>query len=507
MIDSSFANAVKGASVYQVAIKTPLLPATAVSEQLGRQVLVKREDLQPVRSFKCRGSCNRIAALVREGKVAGVAAASAGNHAQGVAISARHFDLPAVIAMPSTTPDVKIEAVRRLGAETLILGDSYDETATALAEVAAKRGLENIPPFDNRDVICGQGTVAVEILQQHPQQLDAVFVPVGGGGLLAGMAAYIKAVRPEVRVIGVEPEDSACGKAALDAGKRVTLDAVGLFTDGVAVRTIGEQTFPLIEKYCDEIITVSIDQICVAIRDLFEEYRAIAEPAGALALAGIRQWVAADRPGQVLAAVFSGGNTNFERLGHIVERAVMASGLETLLQVRIPEQPGSFLKLCDDLGDREISEFNYRYHEASSARVFIGLKRRGELSGGADPDPVLEQLRGKGYECTDLSGNEMARTHLRYMIGGHSRHIANEAVYSFVFAERPAALKEFLHALGGRWNISLFHYRNHASAYGRVLAGFELGDKSPADLEKDLARMDCTFQAESANPAYLHFLN
>lgn len=490
--------AAESGRVYSVAVKTPLQPMPSLSEELDCNILMKREDMQPVFSFKNRGAANRIALLAEAGSNTGVAAASAGNHAQGVAISARHHGIPALIVMPRTTPNVKVRAVQRLGAEVVLHGDTYEAASEALQQMSQQQGYTSVHPFDDDDVICGQGTVALEMLQQHPGPLDAVFVPVGGGGLLAGMATHIKAVRPEVKVIGVEPEDSACAQAALRAGKRVTLTEVGLFTDGVAVRQVGERTFPLIQRYCDDIITVSIDEICAAARDLFEEFRMLAEPSGALAMAGIRKWCEAGHKGETLAGVLSGANTNFERIGHIVERSAHRAQNELLLSVRIPEQPGSFLRLCHSLDDADVSEFNYRHADDEVAQVFIGLRGR---------KPVDEQLRQQGYELLNLSDNDLARTHLRYMIGGRSDSQA-EQVYSVIFPERPGALLRFLEALGERWNITLFHYRNHGAAYGRVLIGFGLATNSQtADLEADLERIGYRFRNETDNPAYKIFLS
>lgn len=502
-IRDGIVSAAESDRVYSVAVKTPLQPMPFISEQLGCRVLMKREDMQPVFSFKNRGAANRVGLLAEQGSNSGVAAASAGNHAQGVAISARRLGIPALIVMPRTTPDVKVRAVRQLGAEVALVGDTYEQASQAMYEMAQQRGYTTVHPFDEDDVICGQGTVAYEMLQQHPDPLDAVFIPVGGGGLIAGMAAHIKAVRPEIEVIGVEPEDSACAQAALRAGERVVLREVGLFTDGVAVRQVGERTFPLIQQHCDDIITVSIDELCAAVRDLYEEFRVLAEPAGALALAGIRKWCEGGQSNQVLAnqvlaGVLSGANTNFERIGHIVERAGYSAHRELLLGVRIPEKPGSFLQLCRDLGDVDISEFNYRYADDEQAQVFIGVR------GGEGVDEKLEQ---KQYEYANLSDNEVAKTHLRYMIGGRGQPQSDELVYSVMFPERPGALLRFLEILGSRWNITLFHYRNHGSAYGRVLIGFNLGKSDASQLEAKLKDIGYRFQNESDNAAYRAFLS
>ena len=500
----SFAASVRAADVYPVVNRTPLQHAANVSEELERDIFIKREDMQPVFSFKCRGAFHRVSELVRQGVNGGVAAASAGNHGQGVAISARHHGLRAVIVMPRTAPDVKVAAVRRLGAEVVLHGDSYEEAAAHLGNVVRDEGLVAIHPFDEMDVIVGQATVARELLEQMSDQIpDVVFIPCGGGGLLSGCAAYIKAVAPSVQIIGVEPEDSACAKAALEAGERVTLTEVGLFADGVAVKTVGEYAFPLIQRYCDEIITVSVDEICGGVRDLFEDFRVLAEPAGALAMAGIRRWCDEDRPGQVLAGILSGANTNFERVGHIVERASVATSREALLCVQIPEQPGSFLNLCEDMGHCKITEFNYRYSNETRAEIFIGIGQPTSYDGRRSPG---QRLRDKGYELWDLTENELAKGHLRYMVGGHNPRPGNERVYSFIFPERPGSLLEFLRALGSRWNITLFHYRNHGSAYGRIFAGFDLGSKSGEELEADLKRINYRFRAETENRAYRLFL-
>ncbi|MGI9345240.1 MAG: threonine ammonia-lyase, biosynthetic [Gammaproteobacteria bacterium] len=496
-------------AVYAVARQTPLERAYNLSTRLGRPAWIKREDLQSIFSFKIRGAAHRIAQLVASrsrasgsNSMQGVVAASAGNHAQGVASAAAYHGLSALIVMPRTTPDVKIQAVQKLGATVELVGDSYDQASVAAHQLAKQEHLELVHPFDDTDVIYGQGTVALEILNQHPEPIDAIFIPVGGGGLLAGMVAYIKATRPEIKVIGVEPDDSDCGRRAYQAGHPVDLDEVGLFTDGVAVRRIGSQTFPWILNYCDDMITVSIDQICNSVRDLFEDLRIVAEPAGALATAGMAQWCAQhpDSDGAVVA-VCSGANTNFERLGHIVERSSLSPERETLLCIQIPEKSGSFLKLCRDLGDCDVSEFNYRFSHADQAHIFIGVRHLGQSA-----KSLQKHMEALGYRCSDLSHNELAKGHLRFMVGGRARSVGREMVYRFVFPERPGALLKFLDGLGGRWNITLFHYRNHGAAYARVFVGFDLGASPLSELEKDLARTGYRFHAESANPAYLDFL-
>jgi threonine dehydratase len=493
------------ASVYDVAAVSPLEAAPKLSARLGQRVWLKREDLQPVHSFKLRGAYNRIARLTPAERAAGVIAASAGNHAQGVALAARKLGLTAVIVMPGTTPSIKVDAVRALGARVVLDGDTYDESAAHARHLAASRGMTLVHPYDDPDVIAGQGTVGREILEQAHDGLDAVFVPVGGGGLLAGVAAYIKAVRPSVRIVGVEPEDAACMTAALAAGRRVTLPQVGLFADGVAVKRAGAEPFRLARHLVDEMVTVSVDEICAAIRDLFNENRSLPEPAGALALAGLKRWLHAPRAArQSLVAIVSGANVNFDRLRHIAERAELGDAHETLLAVTIPEKPGSFKRFLGSLGKRVVTEFNYRYSSASEAHLFVGLKL-GE-HGERERPAIIRSLRRLGYPVTDMTGNEMAKLHVRYMVGGRVPGLPDEVLYRFEFPERPGAALDFLNALHGRWNISLFHYRNHGAAYGRVLCGLQVPRRERAECRRTLDRLGYQYADETANPAYALFL-
>ena len=449
------------ARVYDVAIESPLDEARLISRRLKNRVLLKREDLQPVFSFKLRGAYNKIAQLSEAERGKGVICASAGNHAQGVALAARELGIKGVIVMPQTTPDIKVNSVRALGGQVVLAGDSYDDAYAHAQLLMTEKGYTFIHPFDDPDVIAGQGTIAQEILRQHRGDIDAVFVPVGGGGLMAGVAAYLKHVRPSIRVVAVEADDSACLAAAMKAGRRVTLDQVGLFADGVAVRQIGKHTFDIAKVAVDEVITCSTDEICAAIKDIFDECRCISEPAGALALAGLKKYVQRDGvQGQTLVAINSGANMNFDRLRHIAERTEIGEGREAVLAVTIPEQPGAFKAFCQAIGKRNVTEFNYRYSDRSAAHVFVGVtlrngaEERGELVGG---------LQRKGYAVLDLSDDEMAKLHTRHLVGGHAG-LDDERLFRFEFPERPGALMAFLTQLGTQWNISLFHYRNHGAA-------------------------------------------
>jgi threonine dehydratase len=487
------------ARVYDLAQETPLTRAEGLSRRLGNQVLLKREDLQPVFSFKLRGAYNKLVNLGKEALERGVIAASAGNHAQGVAMGAARLGIQATILMPRTTPPIKVQAVRGFGAKAVLHGDSYDEAYAQAMAWVAERGLTFIHPFDDPDVIAGQGTIAMEILRQHPQPLHAVYVPVGGGGLIAGIAAYIKYVRPEVKVIGVEPEDAPTLYSAMAAGRRVELEQVGLFADGVAVRLVGEETFRVARDRVDEVILVSTDEICAAIKDIFDDTRGIAEPAGALALAGLKRHVqATGMQGQNLVAIESGANINFDRLRHVAERAELGERREALLAVEIPERPGSFLEFCRALGKRQITEFNYRYADERRAQVFVGV----ELGrGDEERRELIDRLGAKGFGVLDMSENETAKLHIRYMVGGHARGISDEMLVRFEFPERPGALLNFLTALGRRWNISLFHYRNHGAAYGRVLMGLQVPAGERGDLNRRLQALGYRYWDETTNPA------
>jgi len=487
------------ARVYDLALETPLTRATGLSRKLGNQILLKREDLQPIFSFKLRGAYNKLVNLDRAVLDRGVIAASAGNHAQGVAMGAARLGVQATILMPRTTPAIKVQAVRGLGARIHLHGDSYDEAYAQAQILAAERGLTFIHPFDDPDVIAGQGTIAMEILRQHPQPLHAIYVPVGGGGLIAGIAAYVKFVRPEIRVIGVEPDDAPTLHSALAAGQPVELPQVGLFADGVAVRRIGEETFRVARNRVDEVILVSTDEICAAIKDIFDDTRGIAEPAGALALAGLKRHVQArGLRGQNLVAIESGANINFDRLRHVAERAELGERREALFAVEIPERPGSFLEFCRALGRRQITEFNYRYADPRRAQVFAGV----ELGrGDEERRELIKRLEGRGFAVVDMSDNETAKLHIRYMVGGHAQGLRDERLVRFEFPERPGALLNFLSGLGRSWNISLFHYRNHGAAYGRVLMGLQVPEGDWAEFCRRLDGLGYHYWDETDNPA------
>ncbi|MDO6514885.1 threonine ammonia-lyase, biosynthetic [Neptuniibacter sp. 2_MG-2023] len=493
------------ARVYDVAIETPLDEAKGLSERLENRILLKREDKQPVFSFKIRGAYNKMAQLSEKQKACGVVAASAGNHAQGLAMSAKYLGVKATIVMPKTTPDVKVNNVRRLGGKVVLHGDAYDDAASYAQKLVKEKGMTYVHPFDDPDVIAGQGTVAMEILRQESGPIDAIFVPVGGGGLIAGIAAYVKYLRPETKIIGVESEDSACLKAALDAGKRVTLDQVGIFADGVAVAIIGENTFEVAKKYVDEVITVSTDEICAAIKDIYDDTRSICEPAGALGVAGMKKYVNREKcSDKTLIAIDSGANVNFDRLRHIAERSELGEKREAIIAARIPEQAGSFKKFCSALGKRNITEFNYRYSDDSNAIVFAGVQLTPNSN---DRTELLTELREQAYEVEDLTDNEIAKLHVRYMVGGHSPDSLNdEVIYRFEFPERPGALMNFLSKLGGKWNISMFHYRNHGAAYGRVLVGMQVPNAERDQVGKFLSKIGYNYWEETDNTAYKLFL-
>jgi threonine dehydratase len=491
------------APVYDVAIETPLDPAPLLSERLGHRVSLKREDLQPVFSFKLRGAYNRLSALSAIERKAGVVAASAGNHAQGVALAASRLGIDAKIVMPRTTPAIKVEAVRRLGGEAILSGDAYDDAAAVARRIVEEEGRIFVHPYDDLDVIAGQGTIGLEILRQHRGTPDAIFVPVGGGGLIAGVLAYVKRISPDTRVIGVEPDDAASLAAALAAGEPVDIGSVGLFADGVAVRRVGELPFSIVRDAIDEVVTVDVDEICAAIRDVFEDTRSIAEPAGALSVAGLKRWAAREGgAGASLIAIDSGANMNFDRLRYVAERAEIGEQREALFAVTIPERPGAFNVLCSVLGSDPVTEFNYRYGSAEAAHVFVGVG----LSGAArQRERVAETLRRAGFEVFDMTGNELAKLHVRFMVGGRADR-PNERLFRFEFPERPGALARFLDAIGGRWNISLFHYRNHGAAFGRVLVGLEVPAVDAAALDERLEALGYAWVEETGNPAAALFL-
>jgi threonine dehydratase len=490
--------------VYDVAVETPIHAAPFLSGRLGNTVLLKREDLQPVFSFKIRGAYNKLALLSDEQRACGVVTASAGNHAQGLAYAARHLGVKATIVMPCTTPEIKVRAVRAWGAKVVLHGDAFDEALAFSQKLIKEQGLVYIHPFDDPDTIAGQGTIAMEILRQHQGQLDAIFVPVGGGGLIAGIAAYVKYLRPDIRVIGVEPEDAACLKAAMAADERVVLSQVGLFADGVAVAQIGQHTFEVCRHYVDEVITVTTDEMCAAIKDIYDDTRSICEPAGCLGVAGIKRYVERENCSEkVFIAIDSGANVNFDRLRHVAERAEIGEKREALLAVTIPEQPGSFKAFCQAIGKRSITEFNYRFHDDAEAHIFVGVQTHPDL----DPrDALVETLQNQGFPVMDLTDNELAKLHIRHMVGGHCEQVTDEVVYRFEFPERPGALFNFLNKLGARWNISMFHYRNHGAAYGRVVVGLQVAEAERHRVPETLDSIGYMYWDETDNPAYRLYL-
>ena len=489
--------------VYDVARETPLDTAPRLSQRLGNEVLLKREDLQPIFSFKIRGAYNKIAHLADRERARGIIAASAGNHAQGVAYSAKQLNLRAIIVMPQTTPQIKVDAVRAMGAEVVLSGDSYADAKAHCDTLIGQSGMTFIHPFDDPLVIAGQGTVGAEILRHSQDRLSAVFVPVGGGGLIAGIAGYIKALHPDVKIIGVEPFEADAMYRSLALGRRVQLDHVGIFADGVAVREVGERTFPIVQQTVDEIVRVTNDEICAAIKDVFDDTRSVMEPAGALAAAGLKAWV--ERTGarnQSLVAVLSGANINFDRLRFVAERAEVGEAREALLAVTIPERPGAFREFCAVIGRRTVTEFNYRLASRDQAHIFVGVATESRHDGAQ----LSAQLKAAGYETVDLTGNEMAKLHVRHMVGGHAPGVRDERLCRFEFPERPGALTQFLEKLGGRWNISLFHYRNHGADFGRVLAGFEVQDGDLTAFGQFLDELGYPYTQEHENPAYKFFL-
>jgi len=494
---------IQSTRVYDVARETTLELATNLSRRLGNQVWLKREDQQPVFSFKCRGAYNKMASLPAQALKNGVVAASAGNHAQGVALAAGRLGARAVIVMPVTTPSIKIDAVRNLGGEVVLHGDNYDAAYAQALRIGQDQGLTFVHPYDDPDVIAGQGTVALEILKQHRGELHVVFVPVGGGGLIGGIAAYIKALRPEIRIVGVEPEDADAMERSLKTGGRVLLDHVGIFADGVAVRQVGEETFRLARLYVDEMVIVTNDEICAAIKDIFEDTRSILEPAGALAVAGLKRYVERERAaGLQLVAIASGANMNFDRLRHVAERAELGERREAILAVTIPERPGSFRNFCAAIGKHNITEFNYRFSDPQSAHVFAGI----QIGDTRETQGLIETLRAQGYATLDMTDNEMAKLHVRHLVGGRAPNAVNEILYRFIFPERPGALMNFLDKMGGAWNISLFHYRNHGADFGRVLIGMQVPPQDKPAFQAFLDKLGYEYTEETANPAYKLFL-
>jgi threonine dehydratase len=502
---NDFVKQVENARVYDVAIESPLELAPNLSARLGNRVLLKREDLQSVFSFKLRGAYNKLAALSDKETANGIICSSAGNHAQGVALAANHRGVRAVIVMPVTTPSIKVDAVRGLGGEVVLHGDNYDEAFARAMELMKEQDLVFVHPFDDPDVIAGQGTIGAEILRQCDEDVEAIFVPIGGGGLIAGIATYVKTLRPDIRIIGVEPEDSAAMRDSVAAGEPITLEHVGIFADGVAVKRVGDKTLRLCQQHVDEYVTVDTDQICAAIRDIFEDTRSIVEPAGGLAIAGLKKYLAENAlQDKTFVTINCGANVNFDRLRHIAERAAVGEQSEMLLAAEIPEEPGSFRRFCETLGRRGITEFNYRYNDRRKAHIFVGVQLRDGLR---EREELLDTLRAANYLVADLSDNEMAKLHVRHMVGGPSSGIANERLFRFEFPERPGALIDFLQAIGTDWNISLFHYRNHGSDFGRILAGIDVAADETDRLEAHLAELGYAHWEESNNPAYTMFLS
>ncbi len=492
------------ARVYDAAIETPLDRARNLSTRLQNAVFLKREDLQPVFSFKLRGAFNRMFKLTPAERARGVVAASAGNHAQGVALSGQKLGIKTLIVMPQTTPEIKVKAVQAFGGQAVLHGSNYDEAYAYARKLEQEQGLTFVHPFDDLDVIAGQGTVGMEILRQHPDTIDAIFLTVGGGGLLAGVGSYLKYLYPQIKIIGVEHEEAPTLYASLQAGKRVQLPQVGTFADGAAVKLIGEQTFVIARTIVDEVILVNTDETCAAIKDVFEDTRTLLEPAGALSVAGLKKYVAQNHiQDQQLVAVASGANVNFDRMRHIAERAELGEGREMLIAVTIPERPGSFREFCHAISHRPITEFNYRFADARDAQVFAGVKIAG---GKAERELLLANLSNQGYTVTDLTDNEVAKIHLRYMIGGHAQGAQNEVLYRFMFPERPGALLHFLTSMSAGWNISLFHYRNHGSDFGRVLVGIQVPPAERAQFCEFLTNLGYDYWDETDNPAYQRFL-
>jgi len=491
------------AQVYDVAIESPLEQISNLSGRIHNQVLLKREDLQQVFSFKLRGAYNKMIKLSPAIRKHGVIAASAGNHAQGVALAAKKLDCCATIVMPVTTPQIKIQAVMARGATVLLHGDSYNDAYDHAVEQAKQKNATFIHPYDDPDVIAGQGTIGMEILRQHTGAIHAIFVPVGGGGLISGIAAYVKRLYPKIKIIGVEPVDADAMYRSLQKGRRVKLAQAGLFADGVAVRQVGKETFRLSRELVDEVILVNTDSICAAIKDVFEDTRTILEPSGALSVAGVKAYVEREKIlHQTLVAIASGANMNFDRLRHISERAEIGEQREAVMSVTIPEKPGSFKKFCAMLGPKSITEFNYRYADPKEAHVFVGVSVRNR----DEALKLIQDLKRNGLATEDLSNNEMAKLHIRHLVGGHAHEVKNEILYRFEFPDRPGALMSFLNNMSHNWNISLFHYRNHGADYGRVLVGMQVAPEEKADFKLFLDQLGYRYWNESNNPAYKLFL-
>ena len=492
------------ARVYDVAIESPLDPAKSLSKRYKNSIFLKREDLQAVFSFKLRGAFNRMFQLTEEEKSRGVVAASAGNHAQGVAISGQKLGIKTTIVMPKITPEIKVNGVKSYGGKAVLVGNNFDDAYAHAMKLCKKDGLTFIHPFDDLDVIAGQGTIGMELLRQHPDPIDIVFVCVGGGGLISGIASYIKYLSPSTKVIGVEHEEASSMTQSVKLGKLVELESIGTFADGAAVRQAGKNTFDIVKDLVDEMITVTTDETCAAIKDVFEDTRTMIEPAGALGVAGLKKYVIKHQiEGQQLIAISSGANINFDRLRHVAERAEIGEKREAIFGVTIPERPNSFKEFCKALGYRSITEFNYRYSDTTAAQVFTGVK----ISGGdAEKQLIMDELQQQDYKVIDLTDNELAKVHLRFMVGGHAQNISDERLYRFSFPEKPGALLHFLTSLGGKWNISLFHYRNHGSDFGRVLTGIQVPADEHGKFTQSLMKLGYEYWEETDNPAYQSFL-
>jgi threonine dehydratase len=502
-LNKNYLERILKARVYDVASESPLELAPGLSKRLGNRLYLKREDLQAVFSFKLRGAYNKMAGLPRRRLARGVIASSAGNHAQGVALAAQRLGCRAVIVMPITTPRIKVDAVAARGAEVVLHGDSYSEAYAKAMQIKKKRGLAFVHPSDDPDVIAGQGTIGMEILRQHPSTIDAIFVPVGGGGLISGIASYVKRVRPGVKVIGVEPVDADAMTRSLKAGRRIKLDHVGLFADGVAVKEVGRETFRLCRSLVDEMVLADTDAMCAAIKDVFEDTRVVLEPAGALAIAGAKAWVEKNASkNKNLVAIASGANTNFDRLRFIAEEAELGEHREAILAVTIPERPGSFRKFCALLGARNVTEFNYRIADTRDAHIFVGI----EVQGREETARIVRNLRRHGLTTLDLSDNDMAKLHTRHMVGGRAPFARDELLYRFEFPERPGALMRFLNSMRSDWNISLFHYRNQGADYGRVLVGMQVPRKEMSQFRAFLKKLGYPYADETRNSAYKLFL-
>lgn len=502
-MDTDYLKRILTARVYDVANETPLEAAPVLSKRLQNRILIKREDLQPVFSFKLRGAYNKMANLPADALARGVIAASAGNHAQGVALAAAKLGCRALIVMPVTTPLVKIDAVRQRGAEVILHGESYSDAFGHASKLMTERGMTFVHPFDDPDVIAGQGTIGLELLRQHTGPIHAIFVAIGGGGLISGIAAYVKQLKPEIKIIGVQTEDSDAMYQSVQAGRRIELAEVGLFADGTAVKLVGEETFRLTQRYVDEIIRVNTDQACAAIKDVFTETRAILEPSGALAIAGAKAYVAREQlRDKTLITLACGANMNFDRLRFVSERAEMGEQREAVFAVTVPEERGSFRRFCELMGDRNLTEFNYRISDEKTAHIFAGI----QISERQEATRIAESFEAAGFKTLDLTDDELAKLHLRHLVGGRSKLAVNERLYRCQFPERPGALTRFLNSISPNWNISLFHYRNHGADYGRVLIGIQLPEQEHAALEQFFTQLGYPYSEETGNPAYRLFL-